>query len=87
MDRLSVSGWQVVQEADRLRVFLSGVRGGFEDESLADNLRRALAEQRAIVPLVEVQRVSVISKTAAGKAPLIKSNVRQAAIHPGTRSF
>jgi len=75
MDTLPVSGWQVVQEADRLRVLLSGVRGAFEDEALADSLRRALAEQGAMVPGVEVLRVTSIPKTAAGKAPLIKSNV------------
>lgn len=75
MDILPVSGWQVIQEKGGLRVLLSGVRGGFEDEALADSLRRALAEQEAIVPHVEVQRVTTIPKTAAGKAPLIKSNL------------
>ncbi len=74
MDTLPVSGWQVVQEADRLRVLLSGVRGAFEDEALADSLRQALTEQGVLVPGVEVQRVESIPKTAAGKAPLIKSN-------------
>jgi phenylacetate-CoA ligase len=75
MDTLPVSGWQVIQEVNGLRVLLSGVRGAFEDEILADTLRQALAEQGAIVPRVEVQRVSTIPKTVAGKAPLIKSNL------------
>jgi hypothetical protein len=75
MDTLPVNGWQVVQEADGLRVLLRGVRGEFEDEMLADTLRQALSEQGAIVPLVEVQRVESIPKAAAGKAPLIKSNL------------
>jgi len=74
MDTLPVSGWQVLQGADRLRVLLSGVRGAFEDEALADSLRQALTEQGVLVPGVEVQRVESIPKTAAGKAPLIKSN-------------
>jgi phenylacetate-coenzyme A ligase PaaK-like adenylate-forming protein len=87
MDTLPISGWQVIQEADRLRVLLSGVRGAFEDEALADSLRQALTEQGVLVPGVEVQRVTSIPKTAAGKAPLIKSNLSQAGIHPGTRSF
>src|SRR6266487_4602924 len=77
MDMLPVSGWQVVQEADGLRVLLSGVRGEFEDEMLAETLRQALLQQGAIVPRVEVQRVESIPKTAAGKAPLIKSNLSQ----------
>ena len=80
MDTLEVRGWQVVQEADGLHVLLSGVRGEFGDEMLTVPLRQALAEQGAIVPHVEVQRVDSIPKTAAGKAPLIKSNARQAAI-------
>ncbi len=78
MDTLPVSGWQVVQEDDVLHVLLSGVRGEFEDEMLSATLRQALAEQGAIVPRVEVQRVESIPKTAAGKAPLIKSNLTQA---------
>jgi phenylacetate-CoA ligase len=75
MDILPVSGWQVVQEPDGLHVLLSGVRGEFGDEMLADTMRHPLAEQGAIVPRVEVQRVESIPKTAAGKAPLIKSNL------------
>jgi putative adenylate-forming enzyme len=75
MDTLPVSGWQVVQEADGLHVLLSGVHGELKDEILADTLRQALSEQGAIVPRMEVQRVESIPKTAAGKAPLIKSNL------------
>lgn len=76
MDVLPVSGWQVIQEVDGLRVLLSGLRGEFRDETLADALRQALAEQGTIVPRVEVQWVTAIPKTAAGKAPLIKSNLQ-----------
>ncbi len=75
MDTLPVSGWQVVQEADVLHVLLSGVRSEVRDEMLADRLRQALVSQGAIVPRVEVQRVTSIPRTAAGKAPLIKSNL------------
>jgi len=76
MDTLPVSGWQVVQEADGLRVLLSGAHGEFGDEMLTETLRHALVSHGAIVPHVEVQRVDSIPKTAAGKAPLIKSNLR-----------
>jgi len=83
MDTLPVSGWQVVQEAYVLHVLLSGVRGEFEDEMLSATLRQALAEQGVIAPHVEVQRVESIPKTAAGKAPLIKSNLTQVREHLG----
>ncbi len=76
MDTLPVSGWQVVQEVDGLHVLLSSTRGEFDDEMLADTLQQVLAEQGAIVPRVEVQHVTSIPKTAAGKAPLIKSNLQ-----------
>jgi phenylacetate-CoA ligase len=82
MDTLPVSGWQVVQEADVLYVLLSGVRSEVRDEMLADAVQQALVSQGAIVPRVEVQRVTSIPRTAAGKAPLIKSNLRQAARPP-----
>lgn len=75
MDTIPASGWQIVQEENSLRVLLSGVRDGFKDEQLASTLQEALAEQGAIIPRVEVQRVESIPKTAAGKAPLIKSNL------------
>jgi phenylacetate-CoA ligase len=75
MDTLPVSGWQVVQEADGLHVLLSDVRGRLNDEALADTMRQALAEQGAVIPPVEVQRVASIPKSASGKAPLIKSNL------------
>lgn len=84
MDTIPVSGWQVVHEADGLHVLLSGVRGAFGDEMLADTLRRALAEQGVIAPHVEVQRVESIPKTAAGKAPLIKSNLSHSSQLSGT---
>ena len=80
MDTLPVSGWQVIQEAGGLRVLLSGVRGEFEDGTLLGTLRQALAEQGAKVPRVEVQRVASIPKTAAGKAPLIKSNLSHSSL-------
>jgi len=76
MDTLEVGGWQVLQEANGLRVLLSGVHDGLDDGVLVDTVRQVLAEQGAIVPHVGVQRIDSIPKTAAGKAPLIKSNLR-----------
>lgn len=84
MDTLPVSGWQVIQETGGLRVLLSGVHSELKDEILADTLRQALAEQGAIIPRVEVQRVASIPKTAAGKAPLIRSNLSHSSQLSGT---
>ena len=76
MDIAPVSGWQVIQQADDgLVVLLTGVRDGLTDEALIEQLSRSLAQEGARVPYIQVQRVAAIPKTAAGKAPLIKSKV------------
>jgi putative adenylate-forming enzyme len=75
LDMLPVSGWQVVQKNDGLQVLLSGVRGAVDDERLAGVVQQALREQRVIVPPVEVRYVASLPKTAAGKVPLIRSNL------------
>jgi phenylacetate-CoA ligase len=75
MDTVPADGWQVVQESEGLTVLLSGVQKGYENDVLADSLRRELAAQGALVPSVEVRRVPAIPRTGTGKAPLIKASV------------
>ena len=78
MDILPVSGWQVVQEADSsLTVLLSGARNGIRDEAVSDAIRKELSSEGAIIPLIKVQHVAEIPKSASGKAPLIKSNIHR----------
>lgn len=78
LDSLPVSGWQVVQEVDGLRVLLSGGShgagpDGVKDAAVVDALRGALAVQNVLVPRISVQRVETIPKNATGKTPLIKT--------------
>jgi hypothetical protein len=73
MDTVPASGWQVVQEADEIKVLLSGVREGVEDQRLIDSLRKALKAQGVVVPPLKVPRVLALPRTAAGKAPLVKA--------------
>lgn len=75
LDTLPVSGWQVVQETDGLRVLLSGAPGAANDTTLVDALNRALAAQNIVVPHITVQHIATIPKNATGKTPLIKSNL------------
>ncbi len=78
MDILPVSGWQVVQETDSsLTVLLSGARNGIRDEAVSDAIRKELTSEGAIIPMIKVQHVAEILKSASGKAPLIKSNIPQ----------
>lgn len=75
MDAAPAGGWQVLQEADGLHVLLSGVREGFESESITVPMTNALAAQGAVPPPIRVERVAAIPQTSAGKAPLIRSNL------------
>ena len=72
MDEVSAEGWQLVQEPERLAVLLAGVPDCFDEDGLADRLRRELRSRGALPPPVQVQRVRAIPRTALGKAPLIK---------------
>jgi phenylacetate-CoA ligase len=72
MDGVPAEGWQLVQEPERLAVLLAGAPYAFDDDALADRLRRELRSRGALPPRVEVQRVRAIPRTALGKAPLIK---------------
>jgi hypothetical protein len=78
LDSLSVSGWQIVQDADRLCVLIgtsSNSRvNNVSDEVLISALAEALAAQGVKVPPILVQHVNVVPKNASGKAPLIKVN-------------
>ena len=75
LDTLPVSGWQVIQETDELRVLLSGAPTNTNDSALVDALNRALAAQNIVVPHLTVQHVVTIPKNVTGKAPLIKSKL------------
>ncbi|MBX3063322.1 MAG: phenylacetate--CoA ligase family protein [Anaerolineae bacterium] len=74
MDTVPASGWQVVQEGERLTISMSGTSQQFAAAEFAARLHKALADQGVIVPPIKVQQVEVIPKTASGKAPLIKAD-------------
>jgi putative adenylate-forming enzyme len=74
MDIAPVSGWQVNQQADQgLIVLLAGMRDGTSDEWLESQINQSLTEEGAKIPYVQIQHVTEIPKTAAGKAPLIRA--------------
>ena len=73
LDSLPVSGWQVIQEEDGLRVLLSGVQNNVNDTQLADAITRNLTVQHVRAPRISVQHVDVIPKNATGKTPFIKA--------------
>ncbi len=84
LDSLPVSGWQVVQEADGLRVLLSGAAASVADDALVHRLTQRLANQGAQVPLIRVQHVATIPKNATGKTPLIKTDLHRISVSEKT---
>lgn len=73
LDSLPVSGWQVVQEKDGLRVLLSGAQNNTNEIQVVDAITRNLTAQDVLIPQISVQHVDVIPKNATGKVPLIKA--------------
>ena len=68
LDRVPARQWQVVQQSDRLRIHLSGVSTGYEDQKLSDELSQSLAAEGIVVPPIQVQRVQTIDRGVTGKA-------------------
>jgi len=69
---MPVGGWQVVQEAGSLRVLLAGVADGeVQEQAVVDNVTHALRAVGVDPPLILVERVPAIPRTASGKAPLV----------------
>jgi phenylacetate-CoA ligase len=60
MDGVPAGGWQLVQEPERLAVLLADVPDSFDEDGLADRLRRELRSRGALPPRVQVQRVRVM---------------------------
>ena len=73
LDPLPVSGWQVVQEKDELRVLLSGTQNNVNYNQLVEAITHNLTSQNVLAPQISVQHVDVIPKNATGKTPLIKA--------------
>jgi phenylacetate-CoA ligase len=85
MDRIATSGWQVVQEADGLRVLLAGFSEGQDTAAVGAALQQTLAEQRVAPLSVQIERVAAIPKAASGKAPLIKALRREPTLQEAGR--
>jgi phenylacetate-CoA ligase len=76
LDTLPVSGWQLIQEADGLHIFLCGIHANIDYEKIQEVIRQELTKQGAIVPEIRIQEVKSIPQAASGKIPLIKSNLQ-----------
>jgi phenylacetate-CoA ligase len=77
MDFISTGGWQVILEPTGLRLLLVGVKRRDDEVRLERALRSALTAQGANIPAITTEWVEAIPRGAVGKAPLVKSNVRE----------
>lgn len=74
LDTLPVTGWQVIgEESGALTVLLAGVPAGLEKRAVLESIEHALAALGVDPPSITVKSVAAIPRTAAGKAPLIRS--------------
>jgi phenylacetate-CoA ligase len=77
MDLIPTGGWQVILEPTGLRLLLVGEKRRDDEVKLETALRSALATQGANVPTITTEWVEAVPRGAVGKAPLVKSNVRE----------
>lgn len=80
LERLAVSGWQVIDEGDRLRVLLAAPSAGVDSAVVAGDVQKALEDAGVHGIPVEAVVVDEIPRTALGKAPLVRRAVPSA--HP-----
>ena len=72
LERLPVSGWQVVEDAGRLRVLLARPRTAVDPAVIRAEVTTALERVGVHEPAIEVSIIDAIPQTALGKAPLIR---------------
>ncbi len=77
LEPVPVAGWQVVEEPDGLLVLLAQPSEEVVDADVAMSVRGALRQAGADGIRVRVERVDAITRTALGKAPLVRAIRRE----------
>ena len=72
LERLPISGWQVVEDGGRLRVLVAGAAPDIEAHTVRTDVTSALDRLGARNVAIEVELVDAIPRTALGKAPLVR---------------
>lgn len=71
LDAVPVTGWQVVQEEERLSIRLSGEKQGVDEAALIETVEQALLRQGAATPPIAIQWKDHVARGATGKAARI----------------
>jgi phenylacetate-CoA ligase len=72
MDIVPNRGWQIVEQPDRLTIFIVPVEA-ISEQVLMQRLVKALERKGVVIPTIAIEKVSAIPKTKSGKSPLIKA--------------
>jgi phenylacetate-CoA ligase len=72
LETLPLAGWQVIEDAGRLRVLLAGAAGSIDTGVVRSSIASALDGVGAHDVPIAVESVDSIARTALGKAPLIR---------------
>jgi phenylacetate-CoA ligase len=72
LDRVPVSGWQVVEDGGQIRVLLAGLRDGFDPSTGEQAVRKALEGAGVVGVKAVAETVDAIPRTRLGKAPLVR---------------
>lgn len=72
LDQAASSGWQVIQESNRLRILLAGLTPGTTTEGIREEVEGALAAAGATRIPLEVRVVEHVERTPLGKAPFVR---------------
>lgn len=68
-----VREWQVIQEADRLRVLLVGPSPAIAPADVVRSIDQALRSARVEPPPISVEIADAVTRTPLGKAPLVRA--------------
>jgi len=72
LEKVDVTGWQVIETDGHLRVLLAGLAMGIDDADVRERVASGLRAVGALDVPITVERVAKIPRTALGKAPLIR---------------
>lgn len=75
LDLFPVSGWQIIQEQEGVRILVSGTEAEHIDEALLGAMKRALEDQGVIIPPLSIEHVQAIPRGSSGKTPLVVSRL------------
>jgi phenylacetate-CoA ligase len=73
LEPLAVQAWQVIEEPNGIRVLLARPTGVVDTLRISSEIERALEKEGALPRAIHIERVEVVTKTALGKAPLVRA--------------